>query len=52
MADGAAPVTQTFKWDDPFLFEDELDDDERAVCHTARGYATDRLMPHAKRGEH
>ncbi len=34
-----------FKWDDPFLFEDELDDDERAVCHTARGYATDRLMP-------
>lgn len=32
-------------WDDPFLLEEQLSSDERAVRDTARAYAQDRLMP-------
>jgi len=41
------PDTQftDFQWDDPFLFEQQLDDEERMTRDTARGYCTDRLMP-------
>ena len=45
MADGAASVTQTFKWDDPFDMESRLTEDERAIRDAARSYARDRLLP-------
>jgi glutaryl-CoA dehydrogenase len=32
-------------WEDPFLLDDQLTDDERMVQQTARSYARDRLMP-------
>lgn len=34
-----------FKWEDPFLFDDQLDDDERLVLESVRDYATDKLLP-------
>ena len=34
-----------FAWDDPFLFEEQLTDDERLIQSTAREYAQNRLMP-------
>ena len=35
----------TFVWDDPFLIEDQLTEDERAVRDTARAYAQEKLGP-------
>jgi glutaryl-CoA dehydrogenase len=35
----------TFKWDDPFLFNDQLTDEERMIRDTARKYCQDKLMP-------
>ncbi len=34
-----------FKWDDPFLFEDQLSEDERMVRDSARAYCQAKLMP-------
>ncbi len=34
-----------FKWDDPFLFEDQLAEDERMVRDSARAYCQAKLMP-------
>ncbi len=34
-----------FQWDDPFHFEDQLEEEERLVRDTARDYAQDKLMP-------
>jgi glutaryl-CoA dehydrogenase len=34
-----------FRWDDPFLLEGQITDDERMVRDTARAYAQDKLMP-------
>ncbi|MGN7735125.1 acyl-CoA dehydrogenase [Ensifer sp. 22564] len=34
-----------FQWDDPFLLEDQLTEDERMIRDTARAYAQDRLQP-------
>jgi glutaryl-CoA dehydrogenase len=34
-----------FRWDDPFLLEDQLTDDERMIRDTARAYAQDKLLP-------
>ena len=34
-----------FQWDDPFLFDTQLDEDERMVRNTARDYAQEKLMP-------
>ncbi|NYZ13913.1 acyl-CoA dehydrogenase [Azospirillum sp. RWY-5-1] len=34
-----------FRWDDPFLLEDQLTEEERLIRDTAREYAQDRLMP-------
>ena len=34
-----------FKWDDPFLFEDQLSDDEHMVRDSAHDFCQDRLMP-------
>jgi len=33
-----------FKWDDPFLLDDQLTEEERLIRDTARDYAQDRLM--------
>ena len=35
----------TFKWDDPFLFNDQLTSEERMIRDTARKYCQDKLMP-------
>ena len=37
-------VRQGFVWEDPFLLEDQLSDEERMIRDTARDYAHDRLM--------
>ena len=34
-----------FLWDDPFLLDEQLSDDERMVRQTAAAYAQDQLMP-------
>ena len=35
----------SFKWDDPFLLEDQLTPDERMVRDAAQAYARDKLAP-------
>ena len=35
----------TFDWEDPFLLQQELSDDERAIQASARQYARDKLLP-------
>jgi glutaryl-CoA dehydrogenase len=37
--------TTAFQWDDPFLFEDQLGEDERLIRDTARDYAQEKLLP-------
>ena len=34
-----------FVWDDPFLFESQLSEDERMIRDTARDFAQDELLP-------
>ncbi|HEX6980020.1 MAG TPA: acyl-CoA dehydrogenase [Alphaproteobacteria bacterium] len=34
-----------FVWDDPFLFEEQLSEDERMIASAARAYCQDKLMP-------
>ena len=41
----AKPTEPRFQWDDAFLLEDQLGEDERLVRDSARGYAQDKLMP-------
>ncbi|HUG34590.1 MAG TPA: acyl-CoA dehydrogenase [Anaerolineales bacterium] len=36
---------ENFKWDDPFLFNDQLTDEERMIRDTVRKYYQDKLMP-------
>ena len=38
-------INGTFKWDDPFLLESDLSDEEKMVQETARRYAQEKLMP-------
>ncbi|MDX2218774.1 MAG: acyl-CoA dehydrogenase [Burkholderiales bacterium] len=38
----AKPV---FKWDDPFLLDDQLTDDERMIRDSAHAYCQEKLMP-------
>jgi glutaryl-CoA dehydrogenase len=35
----------TFAWDDPFLIEDQLGEDERMVRDSARAYCQEKLLP-------
>lgn len=35
---------QTFKWDDPFLLNDQLTDEEKMIRDTARKYCQDKLQ--------
>jgi len=34
-----------FRWDDPFLFEDQLTEEERMVRDSARAYCEEKLLP-------
>ena len=36
---------QSFNWQDPFLLDDQLDEDERLIRDAARAFATDKLLP-------
>ena len=47
MQDGtpAAKTTSAFIWDDPFLLDDQLTDDEKMIRDTARAYAQEKLLP-------
>ena len=35
-----------FNWQDPFLLNDQLSDDERMVREAAAAYCQDALLPH------
>ncbi len=35
----------TFTWDDPFLLEDQLTEEERMIRDSARAYCQDKLIP-------
>ncbi|MDP1520996.1 acyl-CoA dehydrogenase [Porticoccus litoralis] len=37
-----------FRWDDPFLLEEQLSDEERQIRDSARHYAQDKLLPRAR----
>ena len=41
----ASPKASAFNWEDPFLLEDQLSEDERAIRDTAHAYAQDKLLP-------
>ncbi len=43
-----APGTPRFQWDDPFLLDLQLSEDERMIRDTARQFAQDRLMTRVK----
>ena len=49
MAKDLAPQSQpglsSFNWDDPFLIETQLEDDERMIRDSARAYAEEKLQP-------
>src|SRR5450631_2571092 len=34
-----------FQWDDPFMLDEQLTEDERMIRDTARAYAQDKLAP-------
>jgi glutaryl-CoA dehydrogenase len=40
--------TSPFRWDDPFLLEDQLAEEERMMRDTARSYCEDRLAPRVR----
>ncbi len=44
-AGSKVPARAPFAWDDPFLLDDQLTEDERLIRDTARDYAQDKLMP-------
>jgi glutaryl-CoA dehydrogenase len=41
----SSPARAHFMWDDPFLLEQQLSDEEKMLRDTARAYATEKLMP-------
>ena len=41
----AKTPTAVFRWDDPFLLDDQLGDDERMIRDTARDFAQEKLLP-------
>ncbi|MEC8582605.1 MAG: acyl-CoA dehydrogenase family protein, partial [Pseudomonadota bacterium] len=36
---------QSFNWDDPFLIDDQLTEDERMIRDAAQAFASDKLLP-------
>ncbi|MEO8082185.1 MAG: acyl-CoA dehydrogenase [Ardenticatenales bacterium] len=49
-AGSAAQAKPRFKWDDPFLLEAQLSDEERMIMGAARDYAQSKLMPRVLMG--
>jgi glutaryl-CoA dehydrogenase len=45
MQDTAGKAKAGFRWDDPFLLEDQLSGEEKLVRDTARAYAQEKLAP-------
>jgi glutaryl-CoA dehydrogenase len=41
----SAAAKTEFQWEDPFLLEDQLGEEERLIRDTARDYAQDKLLP-------
>ena len=41
----APDVRPSFRWEDPLLFDEQLNDEERMVRDSARAYCQDKLMP-------
>ena len=41
----APPVRSSFHWEDPLLFEEQLNNEERLVRDSAHAYCQDKLMP-------
>ncbi len=41
------PDLSTFQWEDAFLFENQLSEEERMLRDAARNYATEKLQPRA-----
>src|SRR5512141_1758271 len=39
------PSPVNFQWDDPFMLDEQLTEDERMIRDTARAYAQDKLAP-------
>src|SRR6267154_664690 len=39
------PSPVNFQWDDPFMLDEQLTEDERMIRDTARAYAQDKLQP-------
>src|SRR5260370_15081505 len=39
------PSPVNFQWDDPFMLDEQLTEDERMIRETARAYAQDKLLP-------
>src|SRR5260370_42616333 len=39
------PSAVNFQWDDPFMLDEQLTEDERMIRDTARAYAQDKLAP-------
>jgi len=44
----AAVTKAAFDWSDPFLLDDQLNEDERMIRDLARSYAQDKLMPRVR----
>jgi len=42
------PDLSSFTWDDPFLLDQQLSDDERMIAASARAYADEKLAPRVK----
>ena len=40
-----APDLGSFKWDDPFMLEDQLEEDERMIRDSAAAYCQEKLQP-------
>ena len=43
------PAQASFVWEDPFLLNDQLEDDERALMDAARAFAQEKLAPRVTR---
>ncbi len=41
----SAPSLSSFNWEDPFLFNDQLSDEERMMRDSAQAYAQEKLQP-------
>ncbi|MBN8189365.1 acyl-CoA dehydrogenase [Salipiger thiooxidans] len=39
------PGLASFSWEDPFLFDAQLEEDERMIAESARAFAQDKLLP-------